>query len=204
MYSHGAHALFHWVFRSVAREAVHSSPVPILVLKESDSSSLEPHRDQFLRMLVPLAGPGRGEMHLVQVIDLPSIEGKPILRAYELKKGQEQAVQEARDYLAGMTYRLFESLPADSQIAITWSIMMSNHVSRTIVEMTKHLGEGEQESRYDLLAMATHGRTGLQLLRLGSVTEHVLGATGLPLLVVRPHQPASQQKQEAERELVEK
>jgi len=36
------------------------------------------------------------------------------------------------------------------------------------------------------MAMATHGRKGLQHLMMGSVTEHVLGATKLPLLIVRP------------------
>jgi len=223
MCSHGAHALFHWVFRSIAREAVHSSPVPMLVLKESASSSLGSPQDQLLRMLVPLdgsllaeaacqpalqlltalVGPGRGELHLARVVDLPSIDGKPILRAHEIKKEQEQAVQEAREYLTGLASRLLEALPAESPMTITWSIMVSNHVSRTIVEMTKYPGESEQESRYDLLAMATHGRTGLQLLRLGSVTEHVLGATDLPLLVVRPHQPVNQQARAAEREMVE-
>ncbi|HEV2579957.1 MAG TPA: universal stress protein, partial [Ktedonobacteraceae bacterium] len=40
--------------------------------------------------------------------------------------------------------------------------------------------------RCDLVAMATHGRTGFQHWVLGSVTERVLGATRLPILIVRP------------------
>ena len=38
----------------------------------------------------------------------------------------------------------------------------------------------------DLLVMATHGRSGLQRWVMGSVTERVLGATKLPLLIVHP------------------
>lgn len=224
MCSHRSHALFHWIFRSIAREAVHSSPVPILVLRENGSPILKSRQDQSLRMLVPLDGsqlaeealqpalqllealaaPGRGELHLVQVVDLPSVAGKPILRAYELKRAQEQAVQKAGDYLTMVASRQFDAIGADSQIAITWSIMVSNHISRTIVEMVKNPGGNEQEKRYDMLAMATHGRTGLQHLLMGSVTEHVLGTTDLPLLIVRPHVPVKQQKREAEREVVER
>jgi nucleotide-binding universal stress UspA family protein len=40
--------------------------------------------------------------------------------------------------------------------------------------------------RCDLIAMATHGRTGFQHWVLGSVTERVLGATRLPILIARP------------------
>jgi len=40
--------------------------------------------------------------------------------------------------------------------------------------------------RCDLIAIATHGRGGLQHWVLGSITERVLGATKLPILIVRP------------------
>jgi hypothetical protein len=40
--------------------------------------------------------------------------------------------------------------------------------------------------RCDLIAMATHGRSGFQHWILGSITERVLGATKLPILIVRP------------------
>lgn len=218
MCSHGAHDLFHWIFRSIAREAVHHSPVPILVLKESEDLSFASRQARPLRMLIPLDGsdlaeaalqpalqllaalaaPGQGEMHLVQVVDLPSTEDKTLLRAYDIKHEQEHAIQEAGDYLKEIAHRLSEAMPADSRPAITWSLLVSNHVARTLTEIVKNLAEDEQEHRYDLLAMSTHGRTGFQLLRLGSITEHLLGATDLPLLVVRPPQPASQHETEME------
>jgi hypothetical protein len=40
--------------------------------------------------------------------------------------------------------------------------------------------------RCDLIAMATHGRGGLQRWVMGSMAERVLGATKLPLLIIRP------------------
>jgi nucleotide-binding universal stress UspA family protein len=42
------------------------------------------------------------------------------------------------------------------------------------------------ETRPDLLAMATHGRRGMERLRLGSVAEEVLRRAEAPVLVARP------------------
>ena len=38
----------------------------------------------------------------------------------------------------------------------------------------------------DVITMATHGYSGLPHWAMGSITQRVLGATKLPLLVVRP------------------
>lgn len=47
--------------------------------------------------------------------------------------------------------------------------------------------ERDASARYDLLAMATHGRTGFTRWATGSITERVLHHSQLPLLVVRAH-----------------
>lgn len=218
MCSHGAHPLFHWIFRSVARQAVHSSPVPVLVLKENTRQFPQSHEARPLRMLVPLDGSelaeavlepacqlllalvpsGQAEIHLLQVVDLPSIEGKSLLRAYELKSEQAQAIHLAGEYLKETAQRLTATIPTSAHVDVTWSITVSNHVARTIAD-TITTPEGlEPENEYDLLAIATHGRTGLHLLRLGSVTEHILGATDLPLLIVRPPQAVHRSVQKIE------
>jgi nucleotide-binding universal stress UspA family protein len=41
------------------------------------------------------------------------------------------------------------------------------------------------DNGYDLIAMGTHGRTGLQNVVLGSVAVKVLAATRLPVLLIR-------------------
>ena len=52
-----------------------------------------------------------------------------------------------------------------------------------------------------LIAMATHGRTGLQRLLLGSVASSVLRRGGLPLLLVRPLAKTSRPQAAAARDL---
>ena len=46
--------------------------------------------------------------------------------------------------------------------------------------------EQEGSNTYDLIAISTHGRHGLERRVMGSVTERVLNSTKLPMLIVRP------------------
>ena len=48
------------------------------------------------------------------------------------------------------------------------------------------IGQFALKNGYDLLAMSTHGRTGLNRWVYGSVTDRVLHTVDLPLLLVRP------------------
>ena len=43
-----------------------------------------------------------------------------------------------------------------------------------------------EENRIDLIALGTHGRSGLARLAFGSFTDYVLRHSSLPLLVMRP------------------
>ena len=43
-----------------------------------------------------------------------------------------------------------------------------------------------RDNQIDLIALATHGRGGLQNTLFGSVAQHVLRESGLPLLLIRP------------------
>jgi len=46
--------------------------------------------------------------------------------------------------------------------------------------------EFAEQQRMDLIALSTHGRSGLSRLVFGSVAEKVLRGTHLPILLVRP------------------
>lgn len=79
-------------------------------------------------------------------------------------------------------------------MTIVSSVVISMDIAETIIK------EAEQEGGYDLIAMTTHGRSGFPRLMMGSVTEHILGATKLPLLIVRPHKVEAQVQRDAETE----
>jgi nucleotide-binding universal stress UspA family protein len=50
--------------------------------------------------------------------------------------------------------------------------------------------EAAAQTGSDLIAISTHGRTGLRRVVLGSVTDEVLRTSGRPILVIRPQERA--------------
>jgi nucleotide-binding universal stress UspA family protein len=102
----------------------------------------------------------------------------------------EEAVEHAKTYLAAVQERV-QGTFKDLKLSITWSVARNADVADAIIGMAEHGEEGKGMERLggcDLIAMATHGRGGLQRWVMGSVTERVLGATRLPMLIVRPQQ----------------
>jgi nucleotide-binding universal stress UspA family protein len=206
MCSHGETGLKRWVFGSVAQEAVRHSPVPMLVLNEHGSALPAPDAAHPLRILVALDGsvqsetilepavqliaalaaPAWGVFHLLHIVDLPPVYGKLRSQAHMSNSMQAEARQEAETYLKVLADRLNAETPADLELTITSSVAVSTDVAGTIIKTAEQAEGPEHLGDYDLIAMATHGREGLQRLVMGSVTEHVLGATKLPLLMVRP------------------
>ncbi|HLX56743.1 MAG TPA: universal stress protein, partial [Ktedonobacteraceae bacterium] len=72
-------------------------------------------------------------------------------------------------------------------VSLKTSVAAGNDIADTLIGAAER-GEEVEGKRLtgncDLIAITTHGRGGLQRLAMGSVTESVLGATKLPLLVV--------------------
>jgi len=67
---------------------------------------------------------------------------------------------------------------------VTWSVIGASDVAESLMCVAEE-GEKPASDGYDLIAIATHGRSGLARWALGSVTERILGATNLPLFIVR-------------------
>ncbi len=67
--------------------------------------------------------------------------------------------------------------------------MVHTDIAGTLIHVAEH-GKFVKDSPgfagCDVIAMATHGYGGFQRWTLGSITERVLHATRLPLLIVRP------------------
>jgi nucleotide-binding universal stress UspA family protein len=211
MSSHGYTGVKRWALGSVADKLVRHAPVPVLVLREEgpapsipqpgmghplrtlvtlDGSSLsETVLEPVAYLVAALAAPEQGTIQLMRVVDLPSTHGKLRSQAHIYIGVIEQARQEAEAYLRLTANKLHQGTLADLHLAITMSVVNDPDVAGAIIQMA----EGDTEAQgttaiqgCDLIAMATHGRGGLQRWAAGSVTERVLHATKLPLLVVRP------------------
>lgn len=198
-----------WVLGSVAQKLARHSPMPVLVLHESGSMLPGPRPDGGpLRALVTLDGsalaraalepaaqvvaalaaPGHGALHLLRVGKPPQLDEKK-LGPDQIAALRSEALHKARTYMQSIVTHLREGPLSALHLAVTWSVVLDDDIAGAIL----HVAENGEDTagaglpgRCDLVAMATHGRTGFQHWVLGSVTERVLGATRLPILIVRP------------------
>ncbi len=224
MCSHGYTGFKRWVLGGTAEKIARHAPVPLLILREGETfSALSPQKP--VRALVALDGspfseavfepatylvaglaytlPQSGELHLLRVIDLPYTSGRLRSQANIDSQTRDQAKQEAQAYLDGLMAHLDEAALAELNIEATTSVESDPDVAEAIIKQA----EGSETGSYDLIAMATHGRGGIDHFVMGSVTERVLHTTKLPLLVVRPSKtrtsPIASSKETGKEEVIE-
>jgi nucleotide-binding universal stress UspA family protein len=143
------------------------------------------------QLFAAISAPLQGEVHLLRVVDLPSVYGKLKSQAHITDVMQEEArqeeEQEAERYVKSLTERC-ETAFAGFNLKVSSSVAVSENVAETIVKEAEQAGDAGSSTGYDMIAMATHGKGALRRLFMGSVTEHVLKTTKLPLLIVHPQQ----------------
>jgi nucleotide-binding universal stress UspA family protein len=220
MASHGRTGVARWVLGSVAQKVVRRSPVPVLVLR--DSAPLTPaHSDgakPVLTLLVPLDGSPFAEealapavalatslssaavcrIRLLEVLDIPM----PHLDPGTLMPDEPVDVpsprtlqQDAHAYLDGVATHLKTMLPPDGSLTVSSMALFDIDAAEAIAAAAegKPAAQGTTTPPCDAVVMTTHGRGGLALWALGSVTERVLSRCTRPLLVVRPAAVTAQQ-----------
>ncbi len=107
-------------------------------------------------------------------LSITGIEG-----AYGLPEGYndperiEKTRKDSTAYLEGIAKKI-----KGNNLEVTWQIVEGTNPAEEIIK-------AEQELKCDLVAMATHGRSGLSRWAFGSVTDKVLRAGTVPVLLVR-------------------
>lgn len=211
--SHGNTGLKRWVLGSVAQKVARYSPAPVLVLHEHAGvlTNMHPQGTRAVRILVALDGsplaevalepaaylsaalsaPQPGALHLTQVLHLPT--NYEYGQNDSLARVKQQRMVNADAYLHTMERRLCEGDLGRLNLQVTSSVADDLDIAATLIRMAEngeHMDEVAGCYGCDMVTMATHGRNGLQRWILGSVTERMLEATRLPLLIVRPQKNA--------------
>lgn len=180
---------------SVADRFVRTSAAPVLLVRPAgeESAELDLAADtRIRRVLVPLDGSSESEgaldpaRELCRVYDaactlarvvesLASVEATWVGNPFEATDEQlEEARRMAEAELDAVCERLRSEGFAPERMA-----RLAAHVAEGILECARDAGA-------DLIAIATHGRSGLPRLTLGSVADKVIRAADCPVLVVPP------------------
>ena len=193
--SHGRTGLTRWALGSVAHTLVHQSTAPVLVLREEETLARREATHSF-RTLVPLDGSELAEAALDPAASLTAILAAPhqgvlhlvqVVKAFQstaeegfVSELKEEARRLAHSYLATAAQRV-EATVAGRTLAVTSSVELASDVASTLLSVA----EQQDPGGYDLIAIATHGRGGLERWVMGSVTQHLLDTSKLPMLIVR-------------------
>ncbi len=102
---------------------------------------------------------------------------------------REAILLQVKQNLSATVEEMLAAPGRDHRLSVTWSVTIDDDIAAGIVRMAENGEDVEGGGAFDgcdVIAMATHGYSGLQRWTVGSITERVLHATRLPLLIVRP------------------
>ena len=189
--THGLSGARRWLLGSVASKVAHTTTNPLLFIRPSDTE--EPVTEVELKtVFVPLDGSALAEKVLPHVIELArkiNLEVQ-LVRVYSVPPdayvvgagvypqafvGQKDAIQkEAETYLDGKV----EELRAEGVTQVL-STAIAGDPAGEIIDLA-------QRTPKNMIAMSSHGRSGLAQWVLGSVAEKVIHHSRDPVLVIRP------------------
>jgi len=193
MATHGRTGLAHLLFGSVAEMVLAETSVPVfLVHARPGKPAQQPFDPRAGRLIVPLDGSPFAEAALDLAVDFLGPEGELVLvtvveppdhvlrdergRAVAYLDQQAEAhTREGRGYLEDVARRLRRN---DPDIRVSVDVRMD--------EPSEGILDAAADRGTDLIIMATHGRTGLRRVSVGSVAGDVLRNGRTPLLLVHP------------------
>ena len=179
MSTHGRSGLDWLRFGSVAERVVRRASVPVLLVRGTPAWAeggigrilIPLDRSEISEAVIPivacLAGPFDLGIQLLHVVEQPSTE------TAKGAAGKRTPEAEAEAYLAEVAARLEAR---GLRVGVTVRVGTPAELIPAVAAETK----------CGLVAMSTHGRSGLGRLFLGSVAERVLGAVTVPVLMWKP------------------
>lgn len=187
MTTHGRTGFSRAWLGSVADSLVRHSSFPLLVIRPLEDGATFPEVS-FEHFLIPLDGSTTGEKILEPTVDLAKATGARLTLLHVVSpqvtlgarvsplpaSHRDERLEKAGGYLDSVAERLREE-------GIETSTKLESHFApaRAILRTA-------EEDGVDLIALATHGYTGVKRALLGSVTDKVLRGAKWPLLLKRP------------------
>lgn len=111
-------------------------------------------------------------VHVIEPIELPT-RGGIALSVDDLKQIEWHSKRDAQSYLRGIMDRL-------KRVGVkAHSKLLAGKAADSLVDYI-------QDENFDLVIMATHGRSGISRWIWGSAAERILHSSSVPILIIRP------------------
>jgi nucleotide-binding universal stress UspA family protein len=192
--THGHSGIKRWALGSVALKVLHGTCAPVLLIK---SKAHKTAKVEFKQILVPLDGSPFSEASIPYVKELVKGTGGEIilLRVSEppvLSADRPPAIkpswEEYRDILMAETQRHAEAYLEGIRANIVKSGIKVR--SKAILgKASEGILKVAQKEDINLIAMTTHGRTGVSRWVYGSVASRIVEESLQPVMLIRPSIP---------------
>lgn len=187
MSTHGRSGLSRWMVGSVTDKVLHASRNPLLVVRAKEGNP--PPEARLRTMIVPLDGSSLATEILSYLVPLIKALGLGVVLARALRPptGPTQGDPlemtsfdggDRPDALAAEYLQEVVGWFAGQQVEVAETRVLREYPASAIVGLAK-------ETPDSLVAMSTHGRSGVSRSVLGSVTDRVVQQSGDPVLVIR-------------------
>ena len=201
MATHGRSGVGRWVFGSVAEQVVRAAPAPVLLVRAHEQRAPASAKGAYRKIVVPLDGSAFADQALGDAVKLAR-SSDATLCLVSVVEGPGDSVVEPGDVAAAEVGIVPCWMLAERQAEQERIGNMLRHRARMLgangskVETVVAHGKPAEEilrvsaqEEAGLVVMATHGRSGLQRLWLGSVAMKVLQGAAMPLLLVPRTRP---------------
>lgn len=184
--SHGRHGIARFSLGSVTDSLIRDAHVPVLVVKP-ERSYLNPRAaERFSQMIIPLDGSTLAEEILVPATRLAKLEQAEVI-LLQVLTAQDHHIGTSRsrawweEHLP-MSHAYLNRIAAKlrlSGLEVLTEIVVGTSVADAITTFAK-------SRRAGLVAIATHGRSGLRRAVRGSVADELMRNGAMSLLVMHP------------------
>jgi nucleotide-binding universal stress UspA family protein len=190
MATHGMSGLRRWLMGSVTSKVVQHAANPLLIVRPTEKA--DPGLPvSFRTIIVPLDGSGLAEKALPTVIGL----AKPLKLEVQLVRAYTPAAETyiiADGVIAQSTAQFNENIKSEAETYLDGKVQALRAEGLDNVISTAVLGDAATEiidfavrTENNLVAMSTHGRSGVGRWLLGSVAEKVVQHSQDPVLLIR-------------------
>lgn len=187
MTTHGRTGVSRWIIGSITERVLHDAPCPVLAVRaQADCLPEQPASGVADRVVVPLDGSELAELALAPALAIAKATGgelvlfrvgQPDAEATDPSIGRPTETSEA--YLERVAAEIRQAGVNVSTVTVASSGSGPASVANAILDFAAAEG-------INIIAMSTHGRSGLRRWVYGSVAEKVLHNADIATLIVRP------------------
>jgi len=190
MASHGRSGIMPWATGGVANKVLHTTRVPVLLIKVVKPPQRVPGKHLLNRILVPLDGSEAGEAAVPYIQGLIDRLGSEVVLFGVVLAGQHVRTVGGLDYILYPEQEL-ELVKAEAREYLDqvyhWLKGRKGRVrvELKVGEVAREIIRFAEETSAGLIAISAHGRSGIEKWVFGSIANKILQTSNVPVLVVR-------------------